>query len=760
MKLAWKLGATLTGMLTLVTASLGIAEDKPILRTLDGREPVAVNDAATQALRAATRDDVAVTTKATTTKPNAVTADVKNAQNEPSVVDSPTQLPVSDITLPSPTKMSASKKQSIAQKIEGILNEKAMRNTVVGIEVRDLDEGSIVYAKNNEKLLKPASNNKLLTTAAALHILGGDHQFETRVNAEGKIENGVLKGNLHVYIDHDFTWSTRFYPTNGTPWRGLLAQIQSAGIKKITGKVIVSGYVVYGGKTTAMLHAPSHLRLAAQQFGGLLKQHKLSYGGISVEQNNDKMTGKTIATWKSPMLSEAIVPLNRSSHNEYADMLMLAMGAHHSGKNTYEAGWAAVNAWLKSEGLATKGVIQRDGSGLSHENHITAHFFNDLTQYMLHTKYAREWSASMSISGYDGTYGGRLTTEDGLGRVYAKSGTLRDVISGTGFFVNATNGHTYAFSIMVNAMRQKKNTRAAIDRIVRQFLGDNDGEVRPAIPMMQSLRKESSGRVVARWDQIAGVQGYRVYTSTDDGTWVKRAETKDTVLIMPDEPVQMRVTAVTASGAESHASLAFSYRPGAQTWSILDVARCRSDSPMRPTNHLFTHERSLAGVIPAEFGVETVRDANLVNEATKGILWHDVSCTNRLVSTDEAIQAAAQKPVPFVLNVVDAPNVQNRPTTCDPTNGQYLGCYAGSVISMDRRIGKRSENTRQRKAAGSLSSKPTATKVWTGAQSCLDMADNTVATCAGKDAKRVVVIGVDLEGLDSAKTQAVVSKIL
>lgn len=769
MKLARKLGILVGSTIATLFAWAGAAtaDDVIKLRQIDGREPVNVNPEATDALKTATNENETAAAlqaiadsseKATNTpKAEAKQAVAKTTVNKDK---SGKTLPVSDIELPAPVKMTDAKKKSIEQKIAGILNEKAMKGTTVGIEIRDLDEGSIVYAKNSEKLLKPASNNKILTTAAALHILGGDYQFETKVNAEGKIDKGVLKGNLHVYIDHDFTWSTRFYATNGTPWRGLLAQIKAAGINKITGKVIVSGYVVYGGKTTAMLNSASHLRIAANQFAGLLKQEKVSFESLSVEQNNDKLEGKTIATWKSPMLSEAIVPLNRASHNEYADTLMLALGAHDSGKNTYEAGWHAVNKWLNSTKLATKGVVQHDGSGLSHDNRMSAHFFNDLTQYMLHSKYGREWAASLSIAGHDGTYGGRLVTEDGNGRVYAKSGTLRDVISGSGFFVNAANGHTYAFSILVNGVRQKKNTRGAIDRIVRQFLGSNDATQRPAIPMMQSVRKEADGRVMARWDKVAGVKGYRVYTSVDGGTWVKRAETADTALTMPNEAFEVRVTAVTAQGFESNASLAFAYRPGENPWTIVDVSRCRADSAMRPTNHLFTHERSLAGVIPTSYGVETVRDLANSSKNTKGILWHDVACTNRLVSTDEAIAEATHKGVPVMLNIVDSPSVTNRAQTCDPTHGKYLGCYADNVISMDRRIGKRASNLRQRKAAGSLSSKPTAVKTWDKAKSCLDMADANVATCSGKDNNKLTIVGVDLEALDSLKSQQVISELM
>lgn len=51
----------------------------------------------------------------------------------------------------------------------------------VSVHIRDLDSGRVLFDYYGDTLLNPASNHKLLTTSAALDLLGPDYVFETRV---------------------------------------------------------------------------------------------------------------------------------------------------------------------------------------------------------------------------------------------------------------------------------------------------------------------------------------------------------------------------------------------------------------------------------------------------------------------------------------------------------------------------------------------------------------------------------------------------
>ena len=58
--------------------------------------------------------------------------------------------------------------------------------------------GEIVYSNLGDTRVHPASVMKLLTGAAALETLGEDYTFKTELYMDGRIENGVLHGNLYL----------------------------------------------------------------------------------------------------------------------------------------------------------------------------------------------------------------------------------------------------------------------------------------------------------------------------------------------------------------------------------------------------------------------------------------------------------------------------------------------------------------------------------------------------------------------------------
>ena len=65
-----------------------------------------------------------------------------------------------------------------------ILSRPSEKNVRYGINIIEADSGKRLYAKNIAEPMIPASNMKVVTTAAALHYLGPDYAFETTVALE------------------------------------------------------------------------------------------------------------------------------------------------------------------------------------------------------------------------------------------------------------------------------------------------------------------------------------------------------------------------------------------------------------------------------------------------------------------------------------------------------------------------------------------------------------------------------------------------
>jgi len=83
-----------------------------------------------------------------------------------------------------------------------------------------------------EAPMNPASAMKLVTTYAALDLLGPDFTWNTRVLMDGQVSDGVLRGNLVVRGGGDPKMVVERL-------QALLAQVQYAGVKVILGDIVL-----------------------------------------------------------------------------------------------------------------------------------------------------------------------------------------------------------------------------------------------------------------------------------------------------------------------------------------------------------------------------------------------------------------------------------------------------------------------------------------------------------------------------------------
>lgn len=166
----------------------------------------------------------------------------------------------------------AASASALADRIQHVIGRPEFRHAFFGIEFYSLDSGKPVYTLNADKLFVPASTTKLFTMGTALHLLGPDYRFRTRVYRTGPITaDGTLDGDAvlvasgdpdlsaRVRADGTLAFENEDHAYDGDPntravpgdpllvVREIARQIASRGVKRINGRVLVDASLFQGG---------------------------------------------------------------------------------------------------------------------------------------------------------------------------------------------------------------------------------------------------------------------------------------------------------------------------------------------------------------------------------------------------------------------------------------------------------------------------------------------------------------------------------
>ena len=129
----------------------------------------------------------------------------------------------------SPSASTSASASRLASALDAILDAPALQNDFVGACVMRVRDGQVLYARNADRVFLPASNNKLLTSFAALQMLPSDFAYHTQVRTRGEVdEDGTLRGDLLLVGGGDPVLSLANLDA-------LAQQLAAAGVRDIRG---------------------------------------------------------------------------------------------------------------------------------------------------------------------------------------------------------------------------------------------------------------------------------------------------------------------------------------------------------------------------------------------------------------------------------------------------------------------------------------------------------------------------------------------
>ena len=327
----------------------------------------------------------------------------------------------------------------------------------------DLQSDGVVFARNADLSLAPASNEKLPLTFAALKQLGLTYRFKTEVLASGAQAGTVWHGDLFLKGFGD--------PTLTSSRLGRLAQaIADTGITRIDGRLYGDeswfdakrgapgwkpGYLIFECPPLSALvvdraiydgHTAMRPAVAAVgMFRRLLRGYGVMTGPVGIGRAPD--TATLLATSESATLHNVIAVMDRDSDNFRAEMLLKDLGAESGAGGTTASGAAVVRLVLAGANIPLAGVVIADGSGLSLRDRLTATAIARIltTAWSDSTLHAAFWAA-LPAAGEQGTLERRLKDPPARGIVRAKTGTTNEASALSGYvrdrfaFVVVQNG--------------------------------------------------------------------------------------------------------------------------------------------------------------------------------------------------------------------------------------------------------------------------------------------------------------------------------
>lgn len=326
-----------------------------------------------------------------------------------------------------------------------------------GLLVIDPTDGRIVVQNNAEKLRIPASVLKLLSATAALHYIGADKQYVTKIFKTANANEFVIKGSLDPWLTSNLSFAKknkqRFLPS-------LINKANVENKKKL--KIYFSG-----------LYERDTYDLAINQ---KQKGVKLIFEKIESAKATE-LAKDEISTLTSVPLSEMVKFAILWSDNRLADRMAKDAAREIGFPSTGKGLTTTFKQALNELGVDHTGLQVKDGSGLSKENKVSAVTVVDLLIKIRNNPAFAAVYQGLPIGGETGTLQKRFleTAPKAVGQVRAKTGWVNNSVTLAGYVMEGEK--EYAFAILADGITPsftaRNKARAAMDRLLGAIVKGN-----------------------------------------------------------------------------------------------------------------------------------------------------------------------------------------------------------------------------------------------------------------------------------------------
>ena len=151
--------------------------------------------------------------------------------------------PVPPVMMPAPPVVAPPTARAIvARMADSAVSAPMWRNARWGMLIVDATTGDTLVAHDADKLFVPASNEKVLTTAIALQLLGPEYRWRTPVLLRGEQRGPVFRGDIVVIGRGDPTVSESMHAGDAlAAFEPVADALRARGITRVTGSIITSG---------------------------------------------------------------------------------------------------------------------------------------------------------------------------------------------------------------------------------------------------------------------------------------------------------------------------------------------------------------------------------------------------------------------------------------------------------------------------------------------------------------------------------------